>query len=398
MNKYFFNVQFYILIIKFLIGRNNINVYKLVDCNLMKILFIAPIPDPINGQSKASKMALSCIDTKDIVTIINLSKQRLKNGFSSFGRFFEIFKILIQVWKNRKYNDLIYISIAESYAGNLRDLFIYFICFKSRNKIIIHMLGGAGMAKILNSTGLTSFLNRYIISRLGGVIVEGELNFLMFKNIISDRKIHIIPNFADDYLFVNDEEIYRKFSDNKRIQILYLSNLIPGKGYIELANAYIELSQEYKDKIVINFVGGFESFETKCSFLSKIEQYEGLNYLGSFIDGAEKRALYCKSHVFCLPTFYPYEGQPISILEAYASGCVVITSNHSGIPFVFRDKINGFIVDKKSIASLKKAIEETVINESELVKIAFKNRNEALRKYRTETYKKNILDVFQLFK
>jgi glycosyltransferase involved in cell wall biosynthesis len=364
----------------------------------MKILFIAPLPDPINGQSKASKMALDCIDTDDVVTIINLRKKKLKNGFSSFGRFFEIFKVLIQVWENRKYNDLIYISIAESFAGNLRDLFIYFICFKSRKKILIHMLGGAGMAKILKASGPISFLNRYIMARIGGVIVEGELNFLMFKNIISKKKIHIIPNFADDYLFVDDEEINRKFSDKKRIQILYLSNLIPGKGYIELANAYIELSQEYKDKIVINFVGGFESSESKHSFLSKIEQYEGLNYLGKFIDGSEKRALYCKSHVFCLPTFYPFEGQPISILEAYASGCVVITSNHSGIPFVFKDKINGLIVEKKSIVSLKKAIEETVLMESELVKIALKNRDEALNKYRTETYKKNILNVFQLFK
>jgi glycosyltransferase involved in cell wall biosynthesis len=364
----------------------------------MRILFIAPLPGLINGQSKASKMALDSIETDDIVTIINLSKKSLKNGFSSFGRFFEILNVLIQVWKSREYNDLIYVSIAESFAGNLRDLFIYLICFSSRAKIVIHMLGGAGMTDILRGNGILSRLNRYLIADFGGVIVEGEVNFKTFSKVISHEKIHIIPNFADDFLFVNDNEIIKKFDIMNPIQILYLSNLIPGKGYNELASAYAQLSEEFQKKVSVNFVGGFESLQSEKDFLCKIEKHEGLNYLGKFIDGLKKRELYCKSHVFCLPTYYPFEGQPISILEAYATGCVVITSNHSGIPFVFSDRINGFMVDKKSISSLKDAIEEVVRCKKELIDVAFNNRDEAFEKYRISIYKNKISQVFVKFK
>ena len=72
---------------------------------------------------------------------------------------FHIFNILIQVFKNRNGNDIIYLSLAESFFGNLRDLFIYGICYKSRHKIFVHMLGGAGMKEILSGSGIQKKIN-----------------------------------------------------------------------------------------------------------------------------------------------------------------------------------------------------------------------------------------------
>ena len=66
------------------------------------------------------------------------------------------------------------------------------------------------------------------------------------------------------------------------------------------------------------------------------------------MNGTQKKDLYSNAHIFCLPTYYPWEGQPFCILEAYAAGCVVITTNHSGISQVFKDGINGIEVEKKS--------------------------------------------------
>jgi glycosyltransferase involved in cell wall biosynthesis len=364
----------------------------------MKILFIAPIPPPINGQSKASKVLLEkLIFAKHDLKIVNLSKSSLKNGFNSFKRLFDLFYILLEVWKNRKENDIIYLSLAESFLGNIRDLIIYTICYKSRERIFIHMLGGAGMKEILEGKGFQQIINAFFIKRIAGVIVEGSVNFKVFSNVINESKIHIVPNFAEDFLFVNDEEIRAKFLDKQIIQILYLSNLIPGKGYNELADAYIQLQEDFKKHVNIVFVGGFESHESENEFFNKISNHNGLKYIGKFIDGEKKRELYCQSHVFCLPTYYPFEGQPISILEAYATGCVVITSNHSGIPFIFSDKKNGFMVEKKSINSIKKSIEDVLRNKNKLEDIAFNNRNEATEKYRTSIYEGALVRIFDNF-
>jgi glycosyltransferase involved in cell wall biosynthesis len=364
----------------------------------LKILFIAPIPPPINGQSKASIVLLEKLQLENNdVEIINLSKYSLKNGLNSIRRVFDVIIILVDVWSKRKNNDIIYLSLAESFFGNLRDLFIYGICYKSRHKIFIHMLGGAGMKEILSGNGIQKKVNVFFIKNIGGVIVEGPVNFETFSKIISVEKIFIVPNFAEDFLFVENHEIKTKYSNLKTIQILYLSNLIPGKGYDELADAFIDLPLPLQKEVNIVFVGGFESKEDEDGFVMKIQNYEGLKYIGKFIDGEKKRELYCNSHVFCLPTYYPFEGQPISILEAYATGCVVITTDHSGIPFIFSDKKNGFIVEKKSVLSLKNAIENTLNNKNELEITAFYNRDMALEKYRTSIYETSIHNIFQNF-
>ncbi len=361
----------------------------------MRILFIAPVPPPINGQSKASKVLLDkLIQNNYYVTVVNLSKNSLKSGFDSFGRFFNIILILRRIWLKRKNKDVIYLSLAESFLGNIRDLFIFCIFYNTKSKFFLHMLGGAGMKKILENNGPIKWINYFFIKNVSGIIVEGPVNFHIFSKILPKEKIHIVPNFAEDFLFVSDNEIKEKFHNASKLQILYLSNLIQGKGYVELAEAYFQLDEEYKKQLNIVFVGGFETNRSKTEFLNKIKNQSGLVYLGNFIDGDLKRKLYCNSHLFCLPSYYPFEGQPISILEAYAAGCVVIASNHSGIPFIFADEINGFMVEKKSVHSIKMAIYQIFEKRNSLEEIAFFNRNEALIKFRVSNYQESLINIF----
>lgn len=361
----------------------------------MKILFIAPIPPPINGQSKASKVLLDALVENHEVEVVDLSKQSLKNGINSIKRIFEIFRIFSEVKERLHGKEIIYISLAESFAGNLRDIFIYVLARKQLHNTYIHMLGGAGMKKILSRSGLMQRINAGFMKKLAGVIVEGPVNFEIFKQVIPVEKIHIVPNFAEDFLFVSDEEIHKKFEDTSVIKLLYLSNLIPGKGYEELADAFITLPAELRTKIKLSFVGGFESDNSQEAFLQKIKPYKEIEYLGKFIDGEEKRQLYCKTHVFCLPTYYPFEGQPISILEAYATGCVVIASNHSGIPYIFKNNVNGFSTETRSVVSLQGALARMFHEQNQLKGIALNNRNIAAKQYRTKTFQDKILNILK---
>lgn len=360
----------------------------------MKILFIAPVPPPINGQSKAAKVLLDTLETNHEVVVVNLSKSSLKNNEGSFKRLKDVLKVLYKVWKKRNGNEVIYLSIAESFAGNMRDLLIYSILKKNLDKTYIHMLGGAGMKEILSVSSWQKNLNAGFMKKLAGVIVEGPINFEIFSKILPKEKIHIVPNFAENFLFVSDQEIENKFSKVEPLEILFLSNLIPGKGYEELADAYLSLEHDIRSQLNITYVGGFESENSERQFLEKINNNPGFQYLGKFIDGKGKRDLYCRTHILCLPTYYPFEGQPITILEGFATGCVIISSNHSGIPFIFKDQKNGFMVEKRSVQSLAEALQAIIKQKQNLKKIAYQNRDEALQKYRTSIYQKKILEIF----
>ena len=45
-----------------------------------------------------------------------------------------------------------------------------------------------------------------------------------------------------------------------------------------------------------------------------------------------------------MPTRYPNEGQPISILEAMGNGMFIITTDHAGIPDIVKDGVNGIVI------------------------------------------------------
>jgi len=63
-----------------------------------------------------------------------------------------------------------------------------------------------------------------------------------------------------------------------------------------------------------------------------------------------------RNYIFCLPTYYPNEGQPISILEAMANGCAIVTTDHGGIKDVVT-KENGIFVGKSNPCDLKNALQ-----------------------------------------
>ena len=356
----------------------------------MKILFIAPLPPPVSGNSLAVLVFKEELDKCHQVEIVNFNKKRRTGKLNFLRRMFEIGRILLQVVAKKKKADVIYFSISESVAGNLKDLLIYMICFSKLDKTIIHLHGGAGLTEILsNKTSLIYKLNHFFISRLGAIVVLGKTHVPIFKVIVPEKRIHIIPNFAQDFLFRSQEEISLKFQQNNLLRILFLSNLIYGKGYNELIEAYLSLEQVDREKIHIDIAGEFGDKNSGIEFLKKIEGYPNISYRG-FVGGEQKKELLQHAHIFCLPTYYPYEGQPISILEAYASGCVVITTNHSGIGDVFVNGINGFEVEKKSPESIKQILNKVIEQSNLLPSIGQYNRDLANKKYRTHIYNNSL--------
>lgn len=352
----------------------------------MKALFIAPLPPPFTGNSLPIQVLYEELKDFNDITVINLNKDKHKAGITSISRIIEIIGVLYKVRKCVMENDIIYLTVAESFAGNIRDIFIYFLCRKKLDRTVIHMLGGAAMKDILKPRNSLIFkINKYFISKLKGVVVEGETQFDTFSNVISNEKIHIVNNFAEDYLFISDDTLRNKFLKMECLNILFLSNLLPGKGYLELLEAYISLPDEYKHKIKIDFAGKLVRESDKKDFLEKLENLSNVKYHGT-VSGDKKRDLFHHAHVFCLPTYYPYEGQPFTILEAYAGGNYVITTYHSGINHVFGDKINGTKVEKKSIESINDALIDIYNNKEDLIRIATYNRSIAKKEYTSRIY------------
>jgi len=359
----------------------------------MKVLFVAPLPPPTHGQSLASEVFLRGLTGEHQVDVIDLSKAELRAGLSSSSRVVEVLKILRAVSRKRKDADVIYLTVSESLAGNLKDLLIYLLCFGRLSRMVIHLHGGAGMKRIMApNRRVLRRLNALFLRRLGGVIVLGRTHAEIFRGVVPGGRLHIVPNFAEDYLFASVERIDAKFAKTSPLKLLFLSNLIPGKGHDELVDAFFALDEQTRASMEVDFAGGFETEGQKDRFLGRIAGVSNIRYHG-IVTGERKRVLFDQAHLFCLPTYYPYEGQPISILEAYASGCAVITTDHSGIRDVFRDEVNGFQVKERSATDLRRAIERAAAEPERLRGIATANLRTATVSYRTAGYRTALIAI-----
>jgi len=323
----------------------------------LSILFIAPLPPPVTGQSVAAEVLhAKLLSSGHKVVTINLSKNTFRQGISSLGRVIEVPKLIWRTWRAGSDFDRVYFTVAESVAGNLKDLLLLTILGSLKRKTWLHLHGGAGMRNLLGDRSRwLARINEFFLSRVAGVIVLGERLAPIFRGYVRPDRISIVKNFAGDSSFLSPEEVAGKWQRKEVIRVLFLSNLLPGKGHQELLSAIRSLPPEVKGRFHFDFAGGFESDRDRRAFTEAIRPLLNVTYHGT-VTGAAKRLLLTRAHVFCLPTYYPYEGQPISILEAYASGCLVITTDHSGIFDIFQPEQNGFAVEKKSCQSLCRAL------------------------------------------
>ncbi len=360
----------------------------------MNVLFIAPLPPPLAGHSLAAKVFYDHLSTKHNVTVVNFNKTSFKEGFSSFNRIFEVLGILWKIAKVYKTADVIYITISESFAGNIKDLLTYAICSKKIDRFYVHLHGGSIKRLLWDKYPLLHRINKYFLKQIAGVIISGESHKEVFDQFVVPNKIHTIPNFALDYLFAESEQIINKFSTIGPIRVLYMSNMIDKKGYDQLASAYIKLPKALQQQIIIDFAGRFELDIQKERFENKIKDYPGLTYHG-VVDDTQKQQLFFQSHVFALPTSY-FEGQPISILEAYAAGCAVITTGQSGILDIFKDGVNGIQMGDGLSDAINSTLIKMIDQKNRLSSIGLKNAVLAKQLYRIPIYARSLTSVLEL--
>ncbi len=186
----------------------------------------------------------------------------------------------------------------------------------------------------------------------------------------------------------------KRFSREEPLRLLFLSNLLPGKGHDELVSAIQLLNEDERDCVKVDFAGGFQSDDERQRFEEKISALSNITYHG-VVRGETKRTLLHNAHVLCLPTYYPYEGQPIAILEGYAAGCTVFTTDHSGIFDIFTPEVNGIALDKGSPESVRNAIRAALSSPETLIRTAQANSKLAREQYRAHDYAERLLGILR---
>lgn len=246
-----------------------------------------------------------------------------------------------------RWADIVHVHVASDNSFRRKSFFIR-AAHKRGKRIIIHQHGGdlAGWVAAGGPDRQASVIE--VFNMADEIIVISDA----YRDIISGLShngegvrpdIHVMPNAID----VSGYEYSEHPSTDRRI--LFLGRICRNKGVSELIRAVVNLSAIYPDiRLVLGGIWEDEDLRDEMKAAGELVEYAG------WLGGADKAGALSECRIFALPSYF--EGQSVSILEAMASGCLVVASDTGGIPMMVKDGETGILVRPRDEKSLEDAL------------------------------------------
>lgn len=340
-----------------------------------RILVVAPLPPPITGQALAVQAVVDALRTDGTVDVLNTMKGHYRHGLTSLAHVVRIVRAAATVPRRARQSDAVYMSPSQTVVGNLKDLLLLAAMGRRRRSVTLHLHGGGIHRTVFGRFRLLDALNRRLLGDVKAVIVNGESLRGEFGDFVPAERVHIVANFAATDLYVPPDQIRPRFEDPGPLEVVFLGVLFRSKGVPELLAAVEMLDRAGRGSAVHVTVAG-PAVDGEVDVESWRRRVPAVSFVGE-VDRDRRRRLLQSSHALCLPSAYPYEGQPLVILEAYAAGCAVVTTGHGGIPDIFTPGVNGIGIPAADSAAVADALLELAQDRVAACGYALRNRSRA---------------------
>ena len=375
---------------------------------MKKILLCGPrSKNFITGVSLAFDLLIKGLSDRkleyEVVDTLKFGKTK-KSGSFNFKKSFSTIYSIVEVWIKVSSCQTYYSTMATSFFGFIRDLLMVTFAKINNKKIILHLHGGGFEEFYEKSPKLVKLLIQFNIKNTDRIIVLGELlkkQFYCVGDIIQEKLV-VVPNGLT--LGVSEPTRCVKSIKNIRSkEILYLSNMMPTKGYKDLIKAIELLKNKGFDDIHLNLCGGFYDAKTEedneiksekelLIYLKNLGLENFITYHGEVLGDYKKEQLE-RAHLFILPTYYPWEGQPLSIIEAMAFATPVISTYHKGIPELIENAKTGYFVEAGSPEQIASYIKKVFSDIDDYENMSHQSRNMYEKKFKQDVHLEKLINT-----
>src|SRR5258708_1446590 len=347
----------------------------------MKLLVFAHTPPPHHGQSYMVQLMLQgfggdqrragpvkrsakSFNIESFHVNARLSKKLEDIGDMRSGKFFLILGYCFQaVWCRLRYGvtNFYYIPAPGKRSALYRDWLVMAICRRFFKRFILHW-HAAGLAKWLETS--VQIRTRALTYRF---MKGADLNIVLSQYNRADaeklfgQRITVVSNGIPDPCPDFEREVLprrvARFVARRRLlaqgaigaaeprmlcSILYLAHCTREKGLFDtvagvaLANRQLE-SRGAGISLRLVVTGNFVTTAEKEQF-DRMTAQPGVRgiveYLG-FVSGEQQTLLLPEADLFCFPTYYQNENQPVNLIEALAFGLPILTTRWRSLPELF---------------------------------------------------------------
>ncbi len=325
---------------------------------------MGPLPPPIGGvetftQAILESPALGAFE----VTHCDTTKGRPKSTQGRFdlgnARWALIHLTRLARALARHEPDVVYIPIAGTWSGFLRDAALGWLARRTRARVIGHQHAG-DIPQVLARGGLDARLVDGGFAQFHRLLVLGERWRAMFVARGLTNPIEICPSTFRRELFERGRACVRAPRPGT-VRILFLGQVGRRKGVLDLLDATARLLAKGHDVMVTIAGPDQQPGERAAAMRRATERSLGaLARIPGAVLGEELYAQLAEHDLFVLPSYN--EGIPAVLYEAGAFGLPVVTTPVGAIPDLIRDGQNGLLVTPGDLDALTAAIERLVLD------------------------------------
>ncbi len=344
---------------------------------MTKIIGLFPLTGNGGIASWTKKFLKTFPDEEFEITPINVSSDRENDNFltrvcSGIRSVQRIKKDLLTLLKKEHF-DILHTTTSGN-IGSYRDYAVAKVCKQFGVKTIMHCRYGC-IPEDINSKGLVGILTRRAMRLFDQIWVLDSRSYTALEKIpYLKGKIYLTPNSID----VQEAKDLNKKSYNR---ILFVGNLIPTKGIYELVDAVNNCD------IRLDIIGPGTDEVNSCIRKIAGDNLDKKIFLHGKLPNDEAVQFMKDVDIVALPTYFPWEAFPISIIEAMSLTKMVISCPRAAIP----DMLNGLdstpcgiLVSPKSPDEIKSAIEWCQLNKEEADNMCSKAYDKVYNCYRKE--------------
>jgi glycosyltransferase involved in cell wall biosynthesis len=303
----------------------------------MKLLVFAHTPPPMHGQSVMVETLINGLRADPDIEILHVNV-RLSQGLADVGRaragkLAPLLLACLRAWRLRIRRGrcaFYYVPAPGARSPLWRDFIVMLLCRPFFSPVIFHW-HAIGLGEWINNRA--TIIERWLAHALLGrahlaIVLAPELS--ADASVFAPRRVAVVPNSVADPA---PDTAPRLRPRDARLEVLFLGLCTRDKGVFDAMEGIALADRTEPGKFRLTVAGGFASAAEKREFDTRVAALpRGLvNYFG-FADAEQKRALFRSADVFCFPTSYANEGQPLTLIEALAHDVPIITTRWRAIP------------------------------------------------------------------
>lgn len=304
----------------------------------MQLLVFAHPPPPVHGQSVMVKLLLERLPQVPGFTVrhvdARLSRDGADIGRIRPGKVGAVLRACFQAWRLRLRHGrayFYYVPAPGKRAALYRDFLVLALCRPFFQGLVLHWHAvGLGAWLDTDANGLERWLARRLLGDAALALVLAA-PLADDARRLSPRRIALVPNGLPAPAAAPPPASVPAAPGVCRV--LYLGLCSREKGAFDLLAAGARLAATSPGRFHLTLAGGAASPDEAHDLRAALATLPAgsAEWIG-FADDERKRTLFAAADVFCFPTRYPHEGQPLVLIEALAHDRPIVTTRWRAIP------------------------------------------------------------------